>query len=478
MWGGQYRVQKTQGFATLLFTMIVLASITAFAFISANTVVSNQANVKTYHQKQSAFNIAQAGLDYAIPYLDANYSTITDGSSQQINIPGGGYAVLSFAFVGDKNTIRVTSTGYANGNNNGASVQQLVKYQTSGPSTKTFAQPIVAKSVALAVKTTVNGNPTNLISARVNPSGMTLDGSSYTRLFGVNVSKNNALGSDIADATSIFSGKTTNQLEIDNLGKKISEFATVSTDQIIPLNSGASSTHTGSNGGTTPVIYFNQTALDPYKTKNALLFQGPNASKDIDIGFNFPHFITLGSPTSPVTVVVDYTAVAAARTAAGSTPMTKLLGRSKIYGDLIVKNGNLQIDTAAQVFGNVIVENGTALIKMSSYCNPTATSASTVGCNTADPNVTGALIASGDVTLRGGVVNGVVYTNGTLNVILDTTTSRQGRVSGAVFANKVTTNAANIDYMADLAKITSSGGSSSGTGTSGYARVAGSWTDI
>lgn len=460
MRGGQNK--KTQGFATLLFTMVVLASITAFAFISAQSVVTNQRSVMVYHEKQSAFNTAQAGLDYAVSYLTANYASIAaNGSIPKINMPGGSYALVSYTLVGDKNTLQVTSTGYSSDNLAATTVQQVLKYN-SGSNTKTFAQPITSR-LGMNISGTASviaGNNASLVSAKLGTNTVNISSGAATKLNGVVISKPGSIGSDIIIDPSIFSGKTNQQLETAMLGQTIDQFATVPTAVYVSNSGSIIGSHIGSDPSrSVPVRGFKQTALAPYISSSPSSGSMKIISDiDVDIGYA-GSAVTLGTPTKPV--ILEITLV---KTHPSIVPMAKILLGTRIYGDVIVHGGNLEIDTAASVVGNVIVQSGTAKIK-----NYNGYYSASLG------NVSGALLASGDVTISNGSVKGIVYTNG--NLLLSPPSSGYSPLSmitGATYAGGgLTALNSPITYDSSLAKIT--GGASGGT--SAYGKVAGSWKD-
>jgi len=470
MWGGQFKIQKAQGFATLLFTMVVLASITAFAFISAQSVVNNQRSVMSYHAGQSAFNVAQAGLDYAIPYLDANYETITDGSSQLVTIPGGGRATVQFAFVGDKDTIQVTSTGLTADGTTSSVMKQLVKYQ-GGSAAKALSQPLTSRSGGFSLSNSfIIGNNSNLTSvkigaASINSSTASFSNGSRTILNNVTSSSSGSIGPDIILDPGLFSGKTDDQLESEFLGNTIEELTTVTTQTkaTVRLVPGVqTSTGAGSDNIVRPLYILNQTAFNSFGGTSSITL---SSNKNFNIGV-YRQPVVLGTAQNPIVLEVVLTPDPLAPSV---KPLVKILANSVIYGDVIIHGGNFHLDVAAKVHGNIIVADGTGAIKQYANGNPNSSGLTFT-------NVEGAFVANGEINITGGSrIDGLVYTNRNLNMF--STTIPSIIYGGAYSGRRTTMVAGNIAYDANLAKLTSANSTNAGSGSGAYGKVAGSWTD-
>lgn len=475
MSGRKLKTQKSQGFATLLFTMIVLASITAFAFLSANAVITKQHSVRVYHEEQSAFNIAQAGLDYAIPYLSANYATITNGSSQQMSLPGGGYATVQFAFVGDKNTIRLTSVGRTAGGQTSASVQQLVKYN-SNTAYKTLGQAAVARSGLFmgSAYANIKDNEGHAVTVRLGTSASVVMGSGKTYLNNI-VSSSKTRGADIVTDSSFFAGLSTNQIETNVLGKTIANLAAVTTDGVVantPGVPGVSATSIGATINSTTYSKYSYSALTNNGTRNSVTINQNGPSAAIIGG-------TYGSPTKPFVIKANLSG--SAKGEDGQRPSLLVIqGNTVIYGDVIVEGGDVVLDQNVIVYGNVIANGSTVQIQ-----NSTVNGAIISSGNTSlfyNSKVNGIVYAGGDFRTFSAsgastsipIVNGAVFSNAQLRIGNTPIVYDPGYPNNSVVGNPAFTNASGlINYDSSLARFAVP---NSGNGT--YSRVAGSWSDI
>lgn len=272
------KINGQQGFATLVFTMIVLSSITLFAFISAQTVINKQQNIVSLYKEKSAFNAAQAGLDYAVAYLTKNYATLADNGTLQVSMNNGGYAVVTFKFQGDKNLISMTSVGHSNGDTNTSTIKQLAKYQNSG-SSKTLSLPIIArKGLTLGGNSEVIGNGADLASAKIgsdDTSSVTISGVAVTRMPGIvnPVSSPAKLGADIFFDSNLFLGKSNSEIETEILSKTIDEFSTVTTQtaQTVRTGMGGVTLSSDSSGGqTAALLQLSSTFFSTYASNKSI----------------------------------------------------------------------------------------------------------------------------------------------------------------------------------------------------------------
>jgi len=133
MRGGNKNRQKTQGFSTLVFTLVILLSIAMLATVSSQAVFTHQKTLTNYHQGQSAFDAAQGGLDYAVPYLTVNYDTLTDGASFGQTLSDGTSFLTQIEYLDGKDLLRVTSVGYSSDGLDSKTLQKIIQYK--GPET-------------------------------------------------------------------------------------------------------------------------------------------------------------------------------------------------------------------------------------------------------------------------------------------------------------------------------------------------------
>ncbi len=439
----QFIRNKSQGFSTLLLSLVVLFAVTILSFMSANTILSHLGTVKSHVHASNAFNAAQAGLDYAVTYLDANRETVNHGDTVQVNLTNGGFAVIAFNFEDGNNVIRVVSTGHTADGAISRSVQQIMQYQ-SGDTDSFIVTPVPQAAFAredLDMRS-------NAIVRDLEGGAVTVNAGSAIKMFDYaktvlesgNSSVAGSLQDDVISNDTDLMALTNDALEELYLGQPLEVFQTVTTQVTLPSNAG---TPQG-----TYIYDYTPSLLSAYGSGDSYTIN----QHDGEAQFKGDHI--LGGPENPVNLEVNLSGTYTLPSGVVKTSEFQLRQNAVIYGDVII-HGNAHFSSNVKVYGNVIVE-GTLH-------------------TTDNVIITGAIIARGEVRLHmNSIVNGVVYSQ-----TGDVQLYHNSIINGSAIAGRdvYLRNNAIINYEGENAKViikTSGGGGSS----SGYGKLAGSWTDL
>lgn len=421
--GHVHSYTKSQGFSTLLTTLVVMISIIVFAYTSSSIINEHQIATKNDFLKARAFNAAQAGLDYSIPYLDKNYNSITDGTTMVVQFTNGSFATVRANFENGKDLIQLVSVGRSSSNGESRSLQQRIQYQvshTSGGLKSALQSQGNVTMTNNAIISDTSGNKKSIITG----GGATLTNNAYT-LLSTGVASNYAnIGPDIDRNNTQFGSKNDTLLFNDYLGAPMTTFQNESTSLNIGGYSGA---HTYNS------------EIDNKKGVSISITQSNGLG-------SLSNNAKLGAVNSPVVLVMNLAN-------GGSFSMTN---NTIVYGKLITKNGPLSLNNNVTVTGDLIVEGNL-----------------TLGNNVI---INGDIISTGTVTLTNNAkVNGIVFSLG--NVSAD----NNAIINGAVLSGGTTSlkNNAKIIYDAENAKFTTPGDTNGGSATaSGYGKISGSWSDL
>lgn len=407
------------GFTTLLFTLIVLISLVGFSYISASTTVAHQRVVLQHKISMAAFNAAQAGIDYGIPYLTSHYATITDGNQVNFTNGDGSSTNIRFDFVGNKDLIRITSTG-TGADGSSRTVEQLAKYETdSGNATLSFALQS-------------QGN----VNMRNNAIVSDLSGSAQTIRSGGTVSLNNNaktflstgvasigpdnIGSDIVTSDLSFAAISDSDLFLSFLNSPFINFQSAATTMNFTPRTGNYTYHnlTNMNGISIGVNH-----------SNGIGRMGNNAK--------------LGNTNSPVTLVIKLNGNAS----------FQISNNAIIHGKIITSQGNIVLDNNTHLYGDLVVDGNV-----------------TLGNNVI---VDGNVITTGNLLLNNNAkINGVGFALGNVDLI------NNAIINGAVLSGGNLVNLrenAQITYNPTNAQVKNPSGSAT---TGSYGKVSGSWTDL
>lgn len=435
MRGGRKNRQKTQGFSTLVFTLVILLSMAMLATVSSQAVITHQKALTSYHQSQSAFDAAQAGLDYAVPYLDANYESLADGASFAQTLTNGSSFSTSIQYLDGKDVLRVTSVGYSSDGLDSKTISKIVQY--AEPEITTHWPYAVQSRSNLMIRD--NGELSdlggNIYTAKIGTTATIVDSGKTTLATGT-ASTSGSIATDVVQNDPDLATKTDEQFEDQFLGARIADLQAVSTEVTMPVNAG---TLTG-----TYIYDYNSATFAPYSSAESITFS------QVDGEVQIKGTTVIGSPESPKNVVVNLSGNYTLPSGTVKSSEFQLRQDAQIYGDLVV-NGNMTIVDTTKVHGTVVVDGNLTLVDGS--------------------EIDGSVIVKGDVLLlNNSRVNGAVFALGKVHV------HQTAVINGAVASGgevRLTGNG-KINYDTDTAKITVAGS----TSTAGYGQLAGSWTDF
>lgn len=319
--------RKQQGAATLIITIIALFTITLIVLFAGNFGVMQQKTTTNLYNSNQAYEAAEAGLEFAIPYLQKNQSTIlanksggylsppySDSSTTNVTLANGSqYSIVySNPTANNYNLIKITVTGTSAGGAATRTISQLVQY--GGNLNTVPTSTLVSQgTVNLSGNTSIVNKETN--STIVSGTGVTLSGASATTTSTGGSNKDN-MGGDITQNNSALNTTTPSDLFANYFGVS----STVFKNNVTNYYSNSSDTNYSStfNGMTGNIIWIDQT--------------GGNAV----INGN----VTIGSPTNPVILIVN-----------GNLYLS---GTPTIYGLIYEMGGATQTD----VLGNVALNGG------------------------------------------------------------------------------------------------------------------------
>lgn len=353
--------KKQKGIAVLLLTVTLLVVSMLLVLFAGQYSALQQKITANLYKNQQAFEAAQAGLEAAIPYFEANYTAIvaqkssgyltpyTNGSTQNVVLANGSkYSfVYSNPLVNNFQLITITSTGVsADGTATRVVSQQIQTYGSSIPApTVTMT---IQGNINLNNSASINNTQTN---ANISSGGtVTFNNSAQTTTSAGVSSNRQKIGSDIQQ----------NNTTISNMSSSAFFNSVFGTTQAAVQNA-ATYTYTNNqdksynflNNITGSIIWINQTAGTATITNST----------------------TIGSATRPVILIVN-----------GNLDLANSV---TIYGLIFImnststsfENNSVTINGAIAATGNFQFANSATLNYNSSVLNalPSITSVSTYG---------------------------------------------------------------------------------------------------
>jgi Tfp pilus assembly protein PilX len=148
---------KHRGAATILITLILLSVSTLIVLFAANYGVMQQKVSTNAYRYYQAYEAAEAGLEFAIPYLQQNKATILAGpvggyipaysDSSTANVTLGNNSrytiVYSNPIANNYDLIKITVTGTSDDGTSSQVISQLVQFDSFLSSTP--SSPLTAK---------------------------------------------------------------------------------------------------------------------------------------------------------------------------------------------------------------------------------------------------------------------------------------------------------------------------------------------
>lgn len=305
--------KQQSGFAILLVSAILLLSATMLSFVLAGSTVTMQRSVGNEYRMSQAFSAAQAGVEYSIAYMSANYATLADGQTITDTLADGSSYSSVLTYLNGKDLVKLTSTGNSADNSSNRVISQVVSYQSSSGGTSIPPLPIKAVNrVKLKDSAKIHNyeNDDTTLTGR----DIRIKNSAKTYLDGGESSNSSSIGSDVVEYDAATAALTSSKLQIATLGKEISEYQSSATHTYSASSHNNYSSQLDGLTGT--IIWISQT----------------NGYAKLDGS------IVVGSAANPVTIFVD--------------GKIKIKENVKIYGNIIA-TGKIKLRGSTEVRGLV-----------------------------------------------------------------------------------------------------------------------------
>jgi Tfp pilus assembly protein PilX len=339
-----------KGVTTIVMTTLLLITMTLIIMFAAYNTLFAQKIFANQYRNQQAFEAAQAGLEYAMEYLNANSSAI------ELTATGG---VVNYAIA--KTTLTNNSSFTANINNPTASNYTLFLVTATGSSDDGTATRTVqiymgqeanypvnsllsAGAVTLTGGATLTNTTTNINI--VSGGAVTINNGADTVTSSGVTSSQGHYGSDVQQNVTAYQGLTEAQLFADVFGtSEASEKATMNTYY----------NNTATSGNYGPL-------LSGVTNKSIWIDQPNGATVSIQNGY------TVGSATAPVLLIVE------------GTGGVNIANGVTFYG-YIYSSGTVSLAGGAKIYGGIStdgatnISNGVGAIAFTKYGNLTIGSA-------------------------------------------------------------------------------------------------------
>jgi len=321
--------KKKSGAATLIVTVILLVLISLLALFMANFNLFQRKIVTNTYKADQALGAAEAGLQFAIPYLTKFKTYITsrttggflrpyaDNSIANVSLGNGSKftATYSNPTANNYNLILVTSTGTDKDGSATRTVQQLVQYTSqtvAAPPTPIVSIPAINLDGNVDI---INQNSDNTIQSG---GAVQFSGNSKTTLSSGESSNKNGTLSDVSENNSALSSLTPTELFNSYFG---------STESTIKSSLPSNSTHSASSSK-------NYNSVVAGVNGQAIWIDQNNGTASINGN------TTIGTISNPTVLIINGNAA--------------LSGNLKIYGLLYVLGGAVTINGYTKIYGSVV----------------------------------------------------------------------------------------------------------------------------
>jgi Tfp pilus assembly protein PilX len=334
------RFYSQRGGATLILATIMLVTITLIVLFGAGYVAMQQKITSNQYRYSQAFEAAEAGLEFAIPYLQKNSATIlvnsgngfmtpySDTYTNNVSLANNSTYTITYSNPVSANfqLILISVTGTSDDGTSTRKIQQLVKF---GSALKNL--PVNTMTSTGTVSLSGSSNITNLQSSTSIMSGSTisLSGSSSTTTASGGSSPGN-IRSDIQPNTSSLQSMSPADLFASYMGTSMASMKSNASQYY--SNSSSTNYNSQLNGASGGVIWIDQT--------------GGTA--------NINSSTTVGTAANPVLLIVNGNFVIEGN--------AKINGMLFVIGTLTHAVGNAQITGAVAVTGNSSISGGAQFI--------------------------------------------------------------------------------------------------------------------
>ncbi len=261
-------MKKQLGAATLVMSLILIMVSTIIILFAANYGVMQSKSIANLNRNYQAYEAAQAGMEYAINYLNKNSATILANpsggyiqafsNSNTTNVVLGNNSSYSFTYTNpvanNYQLIKITSTGTSNDSSATRTVTQLVQFGSG--LAKIPSRPLITlNSISLGSGSTIQNLSNNNTIA--TSSSVSLNGTASTVLSsGVSSSSGN-IKSDISQSDATLNSTSPNDLFSSYFGTNTSLAQSVANTVI--NNSSSAFYHDRLDEKTGQFIWINQT---------------------------------------------------------------------------------------------------------------------------------------------------------------------------------------------------------------------------
>lgn len=260
-------MKHQQGISILILTITLLLVSTLFILFSAHFSMLQQKIANNFYANQQAFAAAQAGIEAAIPYFEANYSAITNNqnggylqpynnsSTQNVTLANGSNYSFTFSnpIINNFQFITITATGInADGSASRVLSQQIYAYSTGAVPNNTL---IIQGNVTLQNSAALNNTQTN--SNIIAGGTISLQDNAQTTTSAGIASTAAGLSTDIAQNNTTISDMLSNDFFNAVLGVNESTLQSKANYSYTNANN---TSYNFLNGVTGVIIWINQTA--------------------------------------------------------------------------------------------------------------------------------------------------------------------------------------------------------------------------
>lgn len=342
---------------TLIITIISLVIMTMIVLFAANYGVFEQKITRNIYRNTEAYEAAEAGIEFVIPYLALNKATllankvngyiqpITNNNITNVILSNGSQYSITYTnpIANNYNLLLLTSSGISSDNTSTRTIQQLVQFGSQ--LSKTPQSTIISQGiVSLAGNTNITNKQTNITIQ--SGKNITFQGSSQTTTSTGKSSSPSGLKNDVQQNNASLASMTPSDLFATYFGISSSSFKNNVANY---YNNNSNTNYSSSlNGKVGTTIWIDQS----------------NGSATINGN------TTIGSPTQPVILIVNgnlslsgnLTIYGMVYEMGGSTT-TDVLGTVNITGGLVTSgalnlSGNTGITFDSAIFSNIINNNG------------------------------------------------------------------------------------------------------------------------
>jgi len=351
---------KKRGAATLIITVMLLVTITLIILFAANNIIFQQRISSNTNRANQAYEAAEAGLEYAIPYFQANRTILLANNSggyllpytnaSTTNVTLANNSKFSFVYTNpianDYSIIEITSTGVSDDSSATRIVRQQIRISSI---------LVSIPSVPLTTKGSLNFSGSSDIYNSINPntilagSTVNISGSAVTHPSSGPGSSSGSINSDVQQNVSSLANMTTDEMTASYFGLPINSLKASFANY---YTSAGNTSYSGTlNGKTGTSIWIDQTSGDARLSGTTVI----------------------GSSSAPVILVVNgnfdmsgnVTIYGFVYVIGGAT--TDVLGNVSIIGGMSATNnlsfsGSTQVTYSPTVLNNLKTQAGTSFI--------------------------------------------------------------------------------------------------------------------